>query len=133
MRIGWAKRLHFHGKRPYRWKSDRKAVEKMETAFPQFQIIRNEPIHRLSYSHLELIGDLDNQLKRTFYKIECIRGNWSVWELKRQMGRLSYKRSGLSKAKKNMMPEGDNPPIGILLCTQKRIWIDILMPCPRMR
>jgi predicted nuclease of restriction endonuclease-like (RecB) superfamily len=31
--------------------------------------------------------------------MECIRGNWSVRELKRQMASLYYERSGLSKDK----------------------------------
>ena len=59
-------------------------------------------IHRLSYSHLELIVDLDDDLKRAFYEIECIRGNWSVRELKRQIASLYYERSGLSRDKKKL-------------------------------
>ena len=43
--------------------------------------------------------DLDDSLKRTFYEIECIRGNWSVRELKRQIGSLYFERSGLSTDK----------------------------------
>ncbi|MEE8431642.1 MAG: DUF1016 N-terminal domain-containing protein [Candidatus Desulfatibia sp.] len=49
--------------------------------------------------HLELIFDFDDDLKRTFYEIECIRGNWSVRGLKRQINALYYERSGLSKDK----------------------------------
>jgi predicted nuclease of restriction endonuclease-like (RecB) superfamily len=45
------------------------------------------------------IGD---DTKRAFYEIECIRGNWSVRELKRQIGSLYYERSGLSKNKKKL-------------------------------
>ena len=144
------------------------AFEKVGTASPQLRIPPDKIIHRLSYSHLELIVDLDDDLKRAFYEIECIRGNWSVRELKRQISSLYFERSGLSKDrtklaelaqagaetsepklairdpyvfeflglkprevmigqintyvswyKKNMMSEGDNPPIGILLCTQR--------------
>jgi predicted nuclease of restriction endonuclease-like (RecB) superfamily len=76
-----------------------KAIEKVGTAPPQLRISPDKIIHRLSYSHLELIVDLDDDLKRAFYEIECIRGNWSVRELKRQMGSLYYERSGLSKDK----------------------------------
>jgi len=35
-------------------------------------------INHLSYSHLELIVDLEDPLKRAFYEIECIRENWSL-------------------------------------------------------
>jgi hypothetical protein len=76
-----------------------KANEKVGTASPQFNISRDKLIRRLSYSHLELIVDLDDNLKRTFYEIECIRGNWSVREFKRQISSLYYERSGLSKDK----------------------------------
>jgi len=57
---------------------------------------------RLSYSHIDLLVDLDDDLKRSFYEIECIRGNWSVRELKRQIGSLYYERSGLSKDKRKL-------------------------------
>lgn len=53
-------------------------------------------ITRLSYSHLELLLKVDDKLKRTFYEIECIKGIWSVRELKRQIASLYYERSGLS-------------------------------------
>lgn len=74
-------------------------VEKVGTASPQLRIPPEKLIHRLSYSHLELIVDLDEDLKRMFYEIECILGNWSVRELKRQINSLYYERSGLSKDK----------------------------------
>ena len=60
----------------------------------------------------------DDDLEGTFNEIECIKGNWSVRELKQQIENLYYERSGLSKDKKNVLFEGDNPPIGMLLCTQ---------------
>lgn len=79
-----------------------KALEKVGTASPQLRTLPGKIIQRLSYSHLELIVDLDDDLKRVFYEIECIRGNWSVRELKRQIGSLYYERSGLSKDKKKL-------------------------------
>jgi predicted nuclease of restriction endonuclease-like (RecB) superfamily len=73
--------------------------EKVGTASPQLQIDPEKLIQRLSYSHLEMIVDFDDTLKRAFYEIECMRGNWSVRELKRQIGSLYYERSGLSRNK----------------------------------
>jgi predicted nuclease of restriction endonuclease-like (RecB) superfamily len=59
-------------------------------------------IQKLSFSHFaELIGVSDDT-KRAFYEIECIWGNWSVRELKRQIGSLYYERSGLSKDRKKL-------------------------------
>jgi predicted nuclease of restriction endonuclease-like (RecB) superfamily len=43
--------------------------------------------------------ELEDPTQRRFYEIECIRGNWSVRELKRQIASLYYERSGLSKNK----------------------------------
>jgi len=68
----------------------------------QFGIPAAELIRRLSFSHFAELIAMDNDLKRTFYEIECIRGNWSVRELKRQVGSLYYERSGLSKDKKKL-------------------------------
>jgi predicted nuclease of restriction endonuclease-like (RecB) superfamily len=79
-----------------------KAIKKVGTVSPLFRIPPDQIINRLSYSHLALIVDLDDELKRTFYEIECIRGNWSVRELKRQISSLYYERSGLSKNKKKL-------------------------------
>ncbi len=53
-------------------------------------------ITKLSYTHLEQLIRIDGGLKRTFYEIECIKGIWSVRELKRQISSLFYERSGLS-------------------------------------
>ena len=53
-------------------------------------------ITKLSYTHIEQLIRIDDELKRTFYEIECIKGTWSVRELKRQISSLYYERSGLS-------------------------------------
>jgi len=78
------------------------SIQKVGTPSPQLQVAPETLIQRLSYSHLELIVDLDDVFKRVFYEIECIRGNWSVRELKRQISSLYYERSGLSKDKKKL-------------------------------
>ncbi len=59
-------------------------------------------IERLAFTHFVELIKLDDPLKRSFYEIECIRGNWSVRELKRQVSSLYYERSGLSKDKKKL-------------------------------
>jgi predicted nuclease of restriction endonuclease-like (RecB) superfamily len=72
---------------------------KVGTASPQSAVPVDQLISRLSYSHLELIVDLENTTQRAFYELEAIRGNWSVRELKRQIGSLYFERSGLSHNK----------------------------------
>ncbi len=76
--------------------------QKVRTVSAQLAISPEKLVGSLSYSHFELIVAIDDDLKRAFYEIECIRGNWSVRELKRQIGSLYYERSGLSKDKKKL-------------------------------
>lgn len=54
-------------------------------------------LSKLSYTHLEALLKVSEPLKRTFYELECIKGTWSVRELKRQIASLYFERSGLSK------------------------------------
>ena len=68
-----------------------------QSAFPG-----KELLDRLSFSHFEQLIAIDDPLKRAFYEIECIRGNWSVRALKRQIATLYFERSGLSKDKEKL-------------------------------
>ena len=80
----------------------RQAVGKVGTASPQLHVSSQKLLQNLSYSHLEQLVDLDDDLKRAFYEVECLRGNWSVRELKRQIGSLYFERSGLSRDKRKL-------------------------------
>lgn len=53
--------------------------------------------NRLSYTHLTKLLNLPDDLQRTFYAFEAMRGTWSVRELKRQIESKYYERSGWSK------------------------------------
>lgn len=59
-------------------------------------------LESLSFSHFSELIPIEDLLKRAFYEIECIRGCWSVRELKRQIGSLAYERSGLSTDKEKL-------------------------------
>lgn len=72
------------------------------TSSAQLLIPGDQLVDRLSFTHFVELIKLEDPLKRAFYEIECIRGNWSVRELKRQIGSLCYERSGLSKNKKKL-------------------------------
>lgn len=74
-------------------------MKKVGTVSTQLVLTPENLINRFSYSHLELLVSVDDPLKRTFYEIECMRGNWSVRELKRQIASLYYERSGFSQNK----------------------------------
>jgi len=85
------------------------SLAKRETASPESQIVESvapqlssahsDILQRLSFSHLVELLELTDETQRRFYEIECIRGNWSVRELRRQIASLYYQRSGLSKDK----------------------------------
>lgn len=72
------------------------------TASPQVLVPGDKLVDRLSFTHFVELIKLEVPLKRTFYEIECILGNWSVRELKRQIGSLYYERSGLSMNKEKL-------------------------------
>ena len=59
-------------------------------------------VSRLSFSHLCELFPVREPLKRAFYELECIKGSWSVKELKRQMGSLYYERLLLSNEPEKM-------------------------------
>jgi len=68
----------------------------------QLALAPEKLISNLSYSKFKLLAAVDDETKRAFYELECVRGNWSVRELKRQIASLYYERSGLSKDKKKL-------------------------------
>lgn len=74
-------------------------TEIRESLPAQFALDGKTILTKLSFTHLAELIALDDPLKRAFYEIECMRGNWSVRELKRQIGSLYYERSGLSTNK----------------------------------
>lgn len=70
-----------------------------ESATPELAVAGTILVTSLSFTHFNELMAIDDPLKRAFYEVECIRGNWSVRELKRQIGSLYFERSGLSKDK----------------------------------
>jgi predicted nuclease of restriction endonuclease-like (RecB) superfamily len=72
------------------------------TMTPNIQIPSGRLVTSLSFSHFVELIAIDDPLKRAFYEIECMRGNWSVRGLKRQIGSLYYERSGLSRNKEKL-------------------------------
>ncbi|MFN6090374.1 MAG: YhcG family protein [Cyclobacteriaceae bacterium] len=60
------------------------------------QVPPDKLISRLSFSHFTLLLPIADSLKRTFYEIECMKGNWSHEELRRQITTLYFERSGMS-------------------------------------
>ena len=76
-------------------------------------------VSRLSFSHIIELTREEDDLKRAFYEIQAIKGNWSVAELKRQMGSLLYERTGLSTNREGLVKDVHkkaelSTPVGIM-------------------
>jgi len=65
----------------------------------------------LSWSHYRLLMRLEEPLKQEFYEVECIRGNWSVRQLDRQIQSMLYERTALSKRKLSVIAKAHEKPI----------------------
>lgn len=53
-------------------------------------------VNNLSFSHIANLLTINDTLRRTFYEVECIKGNWSVRELKRQIDTGYFERMGFT-------------------------------------
>jgi len=60
-------------------------------------------LSRLSFTHIIELLTIEDPLKRLFYEVETLKGNWSVRELKRQTGSLLFERTGLSLDKEGLL------------------------------
>lgn len=95
---------------------------------------------KLSWSHYCELLSISDAEKRSFYEKEAVNANWSVRELKRQIESSLFERLLLSDGEINKQKvlalahkgnmylnyyaaevndADDNPPIGIILCTDK--------------
>jgi len=71
------------------------------TASPELENKQIPPeilLNKLAFSHFVELIKINEPQKRLFFEIECIKGTWSVRELKRQIESLYYERSGISKS-----------------------------------
>lgn len=76
------------------------AEQIVESLTPQSSSTSGKHIlESLSFTHLAELIQIDDATKRAFYEAECIRGVWSVRELKRQIASLYFERSALSTDK----------------------------------
>lgn len=77
--------------------------QKVPTLSAQFEVAPQILLNNMSYSMFKLLAEIDEDVKRNFYEMECINGNWSVRELKRQIDSLYFERLGLSLDKKKLL------------------------------
>jgi len=58
---------------------------------------------KLSWSHYVELLSVTDDLARSFYEKQCIKENWSVRELRRQINSMLFERIALSKDKKGVL------------------------------
>lgn len=75
------------------------ATPSRKSAMHEPKPLPTEYLLRLSWSHLVEFIRIDDPWKCAFYENECLRANWSVRELQRQIGSILYERTGLSTDK----------------------------------
>ena len=86
-----------------------KYMRQFYRAFP----IRHTLCDELSWSHYRLLMRIEDEKARKFYAEESVKSKWSVRQLEKQM------QMYVNYYTREMMNEGDNPPIGIVLCADK--------------
>ena len=69
----------------------------------QFKTDADTLLNNLSFSHIREIMVLEDEFERFFYETECIKCNWSVRELRRQIKTNLYVRAGISKNPKQLL------------------------------
>lgn len=91
--------------------------EKSATVSPKFTTSASALVSKLSFSHIREIMLQDDPLARFFYETECIKGTWSVRELRRQISTNLYFRSGVSNDPEKLLasikPETTSPALFI--------------------
>ena len=70
---------------------------KRETVLNEFVTDPDILVNNLSFSHIREIMVLNDSFERFFYETECMKCNWNVRELRRQIKTNLYVRAGISK------------------------------------
>lgn len=74
-------------------------MRKFYLMYPDCQTVSDN----LSWSHICLLMQADDELERTFYEKECISQHWDVRTLKRQMSSALFLRLAASKDKEGIL------------------------------
>ena len=84
-----------------------KWMEKSPTLSDEFVTPPEKLLSSLSFSHIVELLTISDSLVRFFYENECIKGTWSVRELRRQIASNLHIRIGLSRDKLKAMVQAN--------------------------
>ncbi len=77
----------------------------------KYLLLSKKLTENLTFSHFVELIKVKENLKRMFYEIECIKGQWSVEILRRQINSLLFERTGLSADKEKLLATYLNPSL----------------------
>ena len=100
--------------------------EKCATVSHEFETPPEVLISRLSFSHIREIMTLDDSFERFFYEYECIKGTWSVRELRRQITTNLYVRAGVSKKPELLLDKLINNDFSSVITVKDPITLEFL-------
>jgi hypothetical protein len=99
--------------------------------FPEKKIVVSV-VRQLSWTHILVVIPIDDPLKREFYIEMCKLEKWSVREFRKRINSMLYERTAISRKpeetiindlelylrwlEKYETVEGENKPIGLILC-----------------
>lgn len=83
-------------------------------------------ITRLSFTHIRQIMSIDDPFERFFYELECIKGTWSVRELRRQINSNLYFRAGISKKPEQLLDQLINDNYSAALTIKEPMTLEFL-------
>lgn len=72
-------------------------------------------VNNLSFSHIREIMVLNDVFERFFYETECMKCNWNVRELRRQIKTNLYVRAGISKKTEFLLKKSVDNATGTML------------------
>ena len=97
-----------------------------ETVSRKFETPPELLVTRLSFSHIKEIMTIDDPMERFFYELECIKGTWSVRELRRQIDTKLYFRSGISKKPELLLQRVEKGDVNAVLSVKDAYTLDFL-------
>lgn len=97
-----------------------------ETVSRKFETPPELLVTRLSFSHIKEIMTIDDPMERFFYELECIKGTWSVRELRRQINTKLYFRSGISKKPELLLQRVEKGGADAVLSVKDAYTLDFL-------
>ena len=83
-------------------------------------------ITRLSFTHIRQLLSIDDPFERFFYELECIKGTWSVRELRRQITTNLYFRAGISKKPEQLLEKLVNEDYNVAMTVKDPITLEFL-------